>query len=155
MPDVRPLSSSDWDSWRRLYLGYAEFYAVETNEDKLSTLFGWLLDPGHVCDGLVAANDDLSIVGLAHFRSMPSPLRGTEIGFLDDLFVDPLSRGSGVAEALLKEVDNIAGKRGWDVVRWITRDGNYRARGLYDRIAVKSDWVTYEMTGTSTGRFGR
>ena len=93
MPDIRPLSSSDWDSWRRLYLGYAEFYAVETDEDKLSTLFGWLLDPGHVCDGLVAANDDLSLVGLAHFRSMPSPLRGAEIGFLDDLFVDPLSRG--------------------------------------------------------------
>ena len=151
---VRPLEPSDWESWKRLYLGYADFYAVETDEDKLSTLFGWLIEPDHVCDGIVATTGGALVVGLAHFRSMPSPLRAAEIGFLDDLFVDPAARGSGAADALLKQVDRIAGDRGWDVVRWITRDGNYRARGLYDRLALRSDWVTYEMTATSTGRIG-
>ena len=154
MITVRPFSAADWDGWRHLYLGYADFYGVETNDEKLSTLFGWLLDPDHVCDGLVAAPSDTEIVGLAHFRNMPSPLRGTEIGFLDDLFVGPRARGSGVAEALLREVDRVAGQRGWGVVRWITRDGNYRARGLYDRLAERSDWITYEMTAASTGRVG-
>ena len=85
---------------------------------------------------------------------MLSPLRGTEIGFLDDLFVGPRARGSGVAEALLRELDRVAGQRGWGVVRWITRDGNYRARGLYDRLVERSDWITYEMTAASTGRVG-
>ena len=154
MMTVRPLAAADWDSWRHLYLGYADFYTVETNDEKLSTLFGWLLDPDHVCDGIVAAQNGLEIIGLAHFRSMPSPLRGAEIGFLDDLFVDPRARGSGAAEALLHEVDRVAGQRGWDVVRWITRDGNYRARNLYDRLAARSDWITYEMTAASTGRAG-
>ena len=154
MLTVRPLASSDWESWRRLYLGYADFYSVQTDEEKLSTLFGWLLDVDHVCDGILAVMATGEIVGLAHFRGMPSPLRGAEIGFLDDLFVDPAARGSGAADALLKQVDRIAGDRGWDVVRWITRDGNYRARGLYDRLALRSDWVTYEMTATSTGRIG-
>ena len=154
MLTVRPLAPSDWENWRRLYLGYADFYAVETNEDKLSTLFGWLLNPDHVCEGAVVGEGDSRIVGLAHFRSMPSPLRGAEIGFLDDLFVDPAARGSGAAEALLREVDKIASTRGWDVVRWITRDGNYRARGLYDRLAKRSDWITYEMNAASTGRAG-
>ena len=85
---------------------------------------------------------------------MPSPLRGAEIGFLDDLFVGTRARGSGVAEALLREVDRVAGQRGWDVVRWITRDGNYRARNVYDRLAARSDWITYEMRAASTGRAG-
>ena len=71
MLTVRPLVPSDWENW--VSLGYADFYAVETNEDKLSTLFGWLLNPDHVCEGVVGEGDS-RIVGL-HFRSMPSPLQ--------------------------------------------------------------------------------
>ena len=34
---------------------------------------------------------------------------------------------------------------GWGVMRWITRENNYRARGLYDKLAEKTDWALYEM----------
>ena len=64
----------------------------------------------------------------------------------------PRLRGSAPFRALSLLFDDIAGRRGWGVVRWITRDGNYRARGLYDNLAVRSDWITYEMTALSTGR---
>ena len=83
---------------------------------------------------------------------MPSPLRGAEVGFLDDLFVDPDRRGGGTGAALLRRVDEIAASHGWSVVRWITRDNNYRARGLYDGLSHRSDWITYEMTAATTGR---
>ncbi|NBR02960.1 MAG: GNAT family N-acetyltransferase [Alphaproteobacteria bacterium] len=152
MTIVRHVEKSDQPGWERLYRGYANFYRVDTDDTKLQTLFGWLLDPGHVCEGLVAESDAGDLVGLAHFRAMPSPLRGAEVGFLDDLFVDPGLRGGGAGELLLREIDEIAAGRGWAVVRWITRDNNYRARGLYDRLSVRSDWITYEMTAVSTGR---
>jgi hypothetical protein len=29
------------------------------------------------------------IVGIAHYRTMPRPINGQYIGFLDDLFVEP------------------------------------------------------------------
>ena len=35
--------------------------------------------------------------------------------------------------------------RGWSVVRWFNKHNNYRARGVYDRHAAKSDWNAYEM----------
>ncbi|MBT6565582.1 MAG: GNAT family N-acetyltransferase, partial [Candidatus Puniceispirillum sp.] len=92
------------------------------------------------------------LIGLAHFRAMPSPLRGADVGFLDDLFVDPSQRGGTVANALLRAVDDIAGQRAWAVVRWITRDDNYRARGLYDKLSTRSNWLTYEMSAETTGR---
>ena len=152
MTDIRPLDAQDRPSWESLYRGYADFYQVETDVTKLDRLFGWLLDPAHVCEGIVALDKDARLIGLAHYRAMPSPLRGSEVGFLDDLFVDPASRGSGAARALLRHVDGIAQTRGWPVVRWITRDNNYRARGLYDRLAFRSDWITYEMTAASAGR---
>jgi len=148
---VRALLADDKQAWDSLYQGYAAFYQVETDQPRRDRLFGWLLDPAHVCEGLVVEQDN-ALLGLAHFRAMPSPLRGAEIGFLDDLFVAPAQRGSGAAAALLRAVDGVAATRGWGVVRWITRDNNYRARNLYDRLALRSDWLTYEMTAASTGR---
>ena len=92
------------------------------------------------------------MAGLARYRGMPSPLKGMEAGFVDDLFVDPHRRGDGKGEALLRRVDEIAATRGWDVFRRITRDNNYRARGFYDRLSHRSDWITYEMTAATTSR---
>lgn len=151
---IRSLGTDDSQAWERLYRGYADFYRVATSDDKLATLFAWLMDPAHPCTGLVAEDDGGAIIGLAHYRAMPSPLRGEDVGFLDDLFVDPGARGSGAGEALLRHLDGIAVEQGWPVVRWITRDNNYRARALYDRLALRSDWITYEMNALSTGRAG-
>ena len=76
MTQLRQLAAQDRDGWERLYRGYAHFYQVETDAGKLDTLFGWLLDPAHVCEGLVALDDESRLIGLAHYRAMPSPLRG-------------------------------------------------------------------------------
>lgn len=149
---IRSLGPHDRQAWERLYRGYADFYQVETDDEKLATLFGWLMDAAHPCSGLVAEDASGAVIGLAHYRAMPSPLRGAEVGFLDDLFVDPEARGSGAGEALLRRLDGIAAERGWAVVRWITRDSNYRARGLYDRLSKRSDWITYEMNASSAAR---
>ena len=73
---IRAMRLSDRPQWETLYRGYAEFYKVATDATKLQTLFGWLMDSDHVCEGIVAMADDDSLVGFAHFRAMPSPLRG-------------------------------------------------------------------------------
>jgi len=53
-----------------------------------------------------------SLIGLAHYRPFARPLSASTGGFLDDLFVDPGSRGSGAAEALLSELGRVAAARG-------------------------------------------
>ena len=74
------------------------------------------------------------------------PLRGVVCGYLDDLFVEPGRRGSGVVDALFAEINRIAVERDWPVVRWTTADDNYRARSVYDRLATRTTWITYDMT---------
>ena len=128
-----------------MYRRYADFYQVALNKDRMQATWSWLLDAGHVCTGLVAEQQG-QLIGLAHFRAMPSPLRGQMIGFLDDLFVTPAHRSDGTAAALITAVQAEATAQGWGVLRWITRDNNYRARGLYDKLARKTDWTLYEMT---------
>ena len=66
-------------------------------------------------------------------------------GFLDDLFVTPSLRGSGAARLLIEAVAKEGEKRGWSVIRWITAEDNYRARSLYDKLADKTKWATYDI----------
>ena len=114
------------------------------NDKILQTVWSWLHDKSHEVEGLVYEVDG-NIVGLAHYRRMSRPLRGQDIGFLDDLFVDPDHRGQRIGEKILNELKKISKSKGWNLVRWITREDNVRAKSLYDRISEKTNWDVYEL----------
>lgn len=142
---IRPVQLGDRAGWDVLYRGYSDFYRVDQTAEMRDRVWGWLHDPAASTEGLVAEAGDGRLIGLAHFRPFARPLSATTGGFLDDLFVAPEARGSGAAEALLAELKGIAGQRGWSLVRWITAEDNARARSLYDRVAAKTQWVTYDL----------
>lgn len=132
---------ADWD---RLYAGYAAFYKALQTPAMRDTVWGWLQDPAHEVKALVAEAPDGRVVGLAHYRPFARPLAAATAGFLDDLFVDPALRGQRVADALIEALYGIGRERGWTVIRWLTADNNYRGRGVYDRVATRTMWITYE-----------
>lgn len=142
---IEPASSSDHAGWRPLWSGYCTFYAVPDTDEKAGTVWSWILDPDHPVKAFVARGAGGDLVGFTHFRPYPRPIAGGTGCFLDDLFVAPQARGAGVAEALVLRVAEEARVRGWPVIRWITAEENARARALYDRIAAKTHWVTYEI----------
>ena len=141
---IREIRLNDKNQWEALYRGYADFYKVEMNDKILKTVWGWIHDNNHDVCGLVYEQDN-KIIGIAHYRKMPSPLRGKYIGFLDDLFVDPEHRGKKIGEKIISELKNISEKNGWGLIRWITRNDNKRAKSLYDKISEKTTWDTYEL----------
>ena len=49
-------------------------------------------------------------------------------------------------DALFAEINRLAIERDWAVVRWTTADDNYRARAVYDERALRTTWITYDMT---------
>ena len=141
---IRPPVAADRPEWERLYAGYAAFYKVTQTPEMRATVWGWLHDPAHQTRGLVAEEEG-RLIGLAHFRPFARPLSASTGGFLDDLFVDPAARGSGAADALIGAIADEGRKQGWTVIRWITAEDNYRARALYDRVAEKTKWATYDL----------
>ncbi len=141
---VRVLTANDRAQWDVLYSGYAGFFGVVQTEAMRDAVWDWLMDAGVEVSGLCAVQD-ARLVGIAHFRPYRRPLSASVGGFLDDLFVDPAARGGGVAEALIAAVRAEGMARGWTVIRWITAEDNMRARGLYDRVAVQTPWVTYDI----------
>ena len=141
---IRDIEIKDKLEWEKLYQGYADFYKVEITEETLNTVWNWLHDLKHELNGLVYEIDN-HIVAIAHYRRMPSPLRGKDIGFLDDLYVHPDFRGRKIGEEIINKLNEISKARGWGLVRWITRNDNHSAKSLYDRIAKKSTWDVYEL----------
>ena len=142
---VRAVIAADQPDWARLYAGYADFYKLTQTDAMRATVWGWLLDPACEVEGLVAVDALGRVIGIAHFRGFRRPLTASIGGYLDDLFVDPDARSSGAAQALIAGVEALGCARGWSVIRWITAADNTRARAVYDRVAVATPWVTYDI----------
>ena len=141
---IRELLSSDKQQWEELYKAYAEFYKVPMNNEILSTVWNWLHDKKHVLKG-ICYEIDSKIVGIAHYRTMPRPIKGQYIGFLDDLFVDPNFRNQKIGKKLIKNLEEKTKHNDWQAIRWVTHSDNDIAKKLYDKIANNTGFQLYEL----------
>lgn len=142
---VRPIAEGDAARWRELFLAYGRFYETAFTDAVLDRVWTLLTTPGSGIEALVAEVDG-AVVGFAHHRSHPDTFTGGQDRFLDDLYVDPAARGLGAATALIGAIVGVARAAGEPgVLRWITAADNARAQRLYDRVAVRTTWLTYEI----------
>ena len=143
---IRPPVEHDQAQWQGLYEQYAAFYNMPMPPTVLDAVWGWIQHEDEPFYCLVAVDGSETVLGLMHFRAMHSPLRGAKVGFLDDLFVAPAHRGTGVVDALFDALNNEALQQRWPFVRWITADDNLRAQAVYNRLSTRTSWVTYQLT---------
>ena len=148
---VRRLAAEDRTEWERLYAGYCAFYEREVSPAQLDTLWSWIDDGRLVALVACSSESPAELAGIAHVREFIRPVAAVVAGFMDDLFVDPTHRGTGVVQALLDAVREHARAEGWERVRWITADSNDRARAVYDRVATRTAWVTYDLVDLDAG----
>lgn len=145
MITVRPVIASDLAAWSALYAAYADFYRTPQTPAMRETVWSWLMDERHEVNGFIALDASGEAVGLAHYRPFARPLAASVGGYLDDLFVAPGARGHEIGKRLIGAIVEVAKQKRWTVIRWITAEDNYRARGSYDKIASRTPWVTYDL----------
>jgi len=143
--EICDIQQKHYEVWIELYHKYAEYYQVDIPKDNFDLTWKWLTSENYPFWGILA-DVDSKIVGFAHFRSLPSPLDSCEVGFLDDLFVLQEYRGKKIGYSLIEKVHQIGKSKNWPYINWITKDDNYTARTLYDKISTKTDWNFYELT---------
>jgi GNAT superfamily N-acetyltransferase len=141
---VRPVEPRDAGAWRRLFRDYGTFYETSFDDAQLDHVWGLLTTDGSGVDALVAEVDG-AVVGIAHYRSHPDTFSTGNDWYLDDLFTDPSARGTGVASALIERLSELARATGPGTLRWITAEDNVTAQRVYDRLAKRTTWVTYEI----------
>jgi GNAT superfamily N-acetyltransferase len=105
---------------------------------------------GHV------AELDGEIVGYTlHFLNY-STWEGLHGIYLEDLYVRPEYRGSGLGKALLVNLAEIAVRSGYARVEWSVLDWNAPSIAFYESLgAVGMDgWTVYRLTGPALARTG-
>jgi GNAT superfamily N-acetyltransferase len=143
MPLVRSLKSSDRAQWEGLWNGYLRFYRQRLPSEVTNATFSRLAEEGQQPHGLVA-EDGAKLVGFAHYLFHASSWSLTEICYLEDLFVDPASRGGGVGRALIEAVYAAADRAKAGAVYWMTQEYNADGRALYDTLAHRTSFIRYE-----------
>lgn len=102
---------------------------------------------------VLLASLDGSVVGFALFFINYSTFLGKPGIYLEDLFVKPEARGSGVGFALLRELARIARDRDYGRVEWSVLDWNEPAIGFYKKLGAlpMDEWTMFRLTGDAIG----
>ena len=140
---IRPLRPDDEDDWRRLWTGYLDFYQTSVPEAVYAATFARLLGDDPQDFSALIAEVDGRPAGLAHYLFHRHCWRIENVCYLQDLFVAPEARGTGLGRALIEAVYARADAAGAPGVYWLTQDFNTEARQLYDRIARVSPFIRY------------
>jgi ribosomal protein S18 acetylase RimI-like enzyme len=139
--DIAPLAAADRPQWEALARGYKAFYETELADARYDETWRALI-AGDRVRGL-AARIEGEMVGIAHYL-LHAQTWGPDACYLQDLFTAPAARGRGVATALIDAVAADARARGAAKYYWQTKEGNLRARALYDRIAAFKGFLRYD-----------
>src|SRR5688572_30753931 len=148
-PWVREARESDLDRIRQLIVDLARYeraaHEVKATTEQLRVaLFG----PQPAAYALVAESDN-QVVGFAlYFRNF-STWEGVHGIYLEDLYVMPEYRGSGLGRALLASLAGLTIERGYARLEWAVLDWNQPAIDFYRSLGAVAmeEWTVYRLSG--------
>lgn len=141
MIEILPLTEKDKTRWLQLWQGYQVFYEVDIADDVTEKTWNKLMNHEQMF-GLGAFKSG-ELVGIANLVTHPHSWMNKDCCYLIDLFVDVDERGQGIGRALIEGIYDDAKSKNYQRVYWLTKEDNYTARMLYDKLAKKSDFIQY------------
>jgi GNAT superfamily N-acetyltransferase len=120
-------------------------HKVEADEAKIEeTLFG-----SKPCAEVLIAYLDDQPAGFAIFFSTYSTFLSRPGIYLEDLFVEPKFRGSGVGKALLVHLAKLVRERGGARLEWSVLNWNELAIQFYKGLGAtpQDEWTVYRVSG--------
>jgi GNAT superfamily N-acetyltransferase len=157
---VRPIRPDDVPAAVALVRELAEYeralHEVRLTEQQLTDrLFG---DAPAVFGHVAVADDGAAageVVGIALWFLNFSTWRGTHGIYLEDLYVAPQHRGSGLGKELLRTLAALCVERGYSRLEWSVLDWNTPSIDFYKAAgAVPMDeWIVFRLTDEALSTF--
>ncbi len=144
--ELRVPTRKDEGDWRRLWTAYLDFYETKVPEEVYRTTWERIHSGGEFEPKCMLAVVKTQPVGLVHYlfhRTCWSPANNC---YLQDLYVEPDLRGTGLGRVLIEEVKREANAVGVTNVYWMTHETNATARKLYDRVARRTGFIEYDLS---------
>lgn len=127
---------------------YCDFYEVSPGDEALLGMSRALIaDPSREGFQLIARDEAGEAIGFATVFWNWSTLSASREALMNDLYVTPHARGSGLADALIGDCARLARERGGRVLDWQTAKDNLRAQAVYKRVGGRRDerWLSYSL----------
>jgi len=141
---IRDAKPGDEAAWRDLWQDYLAFYNVALDPAITDHTWARLMSAESALKARLAVNG-ASVLGFAvHQHHASTWVMGNDC-YLEDLFIDPSCRGTGVGRALIADLQALAAANGWQRLYWLTDQDNARARKLYDSIVPSDGHVRYRI----------
>jgi len=140
---VGVLTAADFAAWEPLWQGYLRFYQASVPDSTTALTFARLTGGSEPMGGFLARDAGGAAIGMVNWIDHRSCWTPGDYCYLQDLFVAPGRRGSGVGAALVAAVRAAAQARGCSRVHWLTHETNADAMVLYDRVAERSGFIQY------------
>lgn len=141
MIHIAPLRPSERARWLQLWSEYQRFYAVEIPAAVTEATWQRLRD-GRI-HGLGARDASDELIGIVHFLFHEDTWLTAPACYLQDLYVDPIVRGTGCGRLLIEAVVLAAKAAGANSPYWLTHETNAVARRLYDRLGQNQGFIQY------------
>jgi len=147
---ISRVEENDLEDLLPLLRGYCEFYEVDPSDDALLALCRALIaDPEREGLQLIArgvGGDGVRAVGFATLYWTWQTLNAARLGVMNDLFIAPEARGSGLADRLIAACRERCAEHGAGELAWQTAKDNHRAQAVYERVGGhRSEWLDYSL----------
>ncbi|MCX4092235.1 GNAT family N-acetyltransferase [Nocardia sp. alder85J] len=153
---IRPATAADVPALVGLVHDLADYEKAReqctlTEQQLHTALFG----PTAALYAHVAVDDSSdAVLGCAIWFLNFSTWDGVHGIYLEDLYVRPEARGSGLGKALLVELARVAVARGYSRVAWSVLDWNTPSIDFYRAIGAQpqQEWLGYRLSGAALTR---
>lgn len=140
--EIRPATAADQKDWLPLWQAYLRFYKTELPAEVSDSTWQRFLDPSEPTHLALAWQGDKA-VGMVQTVIHRSNWSIGNSCYLQDLYVSPDQRGTGVGRQLIEHVYAVARDLGCAKVHWLTHETNTTAQQLYDRIADRPGFIQF------------
>ncbi len=144
--EVKLVTMNDQEAVCRLWTVLLDFYSKDASPEVLQKSFRYAVEHPHkvlifiiLIEGVVTGTASLH---LGHY----STWNDNWYGHIEDVIIDPVYRGRGLAETLLRQVIEAARKEKLSRIELNALVDNRPARRLYEKLGFSTDSVAYELS---------
>ena len=131
--NIRKATEQDFEQINILFREFAEF---ERLPEKMINSVERMKAEKDLFNCFVAETPDSGIIGYAAYFFCYFTWTGKAM-YMDDLYVKPDYRGTGVGSSLINQVINYAKESGCHKLRWQVSDWNKPAKGFYIKLGAE------------------
>ncbi len=152
---IIPVTEANLDMVLHLIAAYQTFYHVTPDTERNRAHFGALATTPALGAQWVATTHIGQAVGFVTAYRTLSSVSAAKRCLLNDLYVTPDQRGTGVGRQLILHCTHWALAEGYPGVYWQTALDNHPAQKLYDALPTSREaWYTYTLQGSDLTKQG-